>query len=79
MGKKIKELRLERGLSQYALGEAIGVRWLTIGRWENNVQRPHKRHLTSLAKFFGVKEHDLMSPNDSDNNEETMMKIVHSP
>ena len=74
MGEKIRALRLERGLTQHELGEEIGVRWLSICRWENNVQKPYKRHITSLAKFFGVEEHDLMSPNDSDKNEETMMK-----
>ena len=66
MGKKIKELRLERGLSQYDLGEEIGVRWLSICRWENNVQKPHKRHITSLAKFFGITERELMFPDDQD-------------
>ena len=74
MGKKIKELRLEKGLSQYDLGEKIGVRWLSVCRWENGVQKPHKRHLTSLAKFFGVTERDLMFTNDSDNDKETTMK-----
>ena len=74
MSEKIRALRLERGLTQYELGEEIGVRQLSICRWENGARKPYKRHILSLAKFFGVKEHDLVSPNDSDNNEETMMK-----
>ena len=62
MGEKIRALRLERGLTQHELGEEIGVRWLSICRWENGVRKPYKRHLISLAKFFGITEQELMFP-----------------
>lgn len=62
MGEKIRALRLERGLTQHELGEEIGVRWLSICRWENGVRKPYKRHLISLAKFFGITERELTFP-----------------
>lgn len=77
MREKIRALRLERGLGQYELGAAIGVRYLTICRWENGVQKPYKRHIESLAKFFGVTERELMS--DDDKSKETMMENENSP
>lgn len=66
MGDKIRAMRLERGLTQYELAGKIGVRDLTVYTWEKGLQEPHKRNRTSLAKFFGITERELMFPDDQD-------------
>ena len=53
-GKKLKELRQEKGLSQRKLGENLGVCNQTVSFWENGSREPDLDALVSLAKFFDV-------------------------
>ena len=39
-GEEIKALRLRLGLAHAQLGEAIGVFWNTVSRWEAGKMRP---------------------------------------
>ena len=51
MGKFLKELRKEKGLTQEQLGEKIGVTNKTVSRWENGNYFPPK-HLIRLDCQF---------------------------
>ena len=53
-GKRLKELRLERGLSQRALGEVFGVCNQTISFWENGSREPNLDDLLRIANYFDV-------------------------
>ena len=53
-GKKLKELRTEKGLSQRALGELFGVCNQTISFWESGSREPDLDNLLKLSKFFAV-------------------------
>ncbi len=53
-GKRLKELRLERGLSQRALGEVFGVCNQTISFWESGSREPNLDDLLKIANFFDV-------------------------
>ena len=53
-GKRLKELRLERGLSQRALGEVFGVCNETISFWENGSREPNLDDLLRIANYFDV-------------------------
>ena len=64
MKDKIKAKRLEMGLSQYVLGEKIGVRSLAVSKWERGVEEPNSTNRRLLAKFFGITERELMFPDD---------------
>lgn len=52
--ERLKELRLEMGLSTTKLGEAIGVSNVAISRWERELRIPNIENLVALAKFFRV-------------------------
>lgn len=54
LGEKIKKLRTEKGLSQDALGKAMGVHYTHISRYERNQSSPSIEALRKLAKAFGV-------------------------
>lgn len=52
--ERLKELRLEAGLSARQVGAGIGVAHSTIIRWENGIRVPDALDLIALAKFFNV-------------------------
>jgi len=63
IGKQIKKARTDKGLSQEALGEKLGVTWEMISRYENG-RSSARKYLAELADvlekpvayFFGVEE-----------------------
>ena len=54
IGEKIKELRLEKGLSQMQLGKLIGVSQKAIDYWERSVNEPKSSYVIALVRVFGV-------------------------
>ena len=54
IGEKIKELRLEKGLSQLKLGKLIGVSQKAIDYWERNVNEPKASYIITLVKAFEI-------------------------
>lgn len=54
LGKNIKALRLETGISQRKLGEELGVCNQTVSFWESGQREPDVDALIALAKFFEV-------------------------
>jgi repressor LexA len=54
-GQRLKELRLEKGLTQEELSKLSGISFPTISRYENGIRNEPKRSiLKTLANFFGV-------------------------
>ena len=54
IGNKIKELRLEKGLSQMQLGKLVGVSQKAVDYWERSVNEPKSSYIIALVKVFGV-------------------------
>ncbi len=52
--ERLKELRIEKGLNQVELAQAIGVSKGIISLWENALREPTLTNLLILAKFFDV-------------------------
>ncbi len=53
-GKTLKELRLEKGLSQQKLGEIFHVCNQTVSFWELGSREPDLDTLLLIARFFDV-------------------------
>ncbi len=53
--KRLKELRLQKGLSQRELAKLLGHSVNTIKRCENNETVPSCRYLVKIVNFFKVK------------------------
>ena len=54
IGKKIKELRIEKELSQMQLAKSIGVSQKAIDFWERNINEPKVSYIIALVKFFEI-------------------------
>ena len=54
MGKEIRRLRTDRGLTQEALAAALNVTAQTVSKWECGNSIPDVQLLPELAVFFGV-------------------------
>ena len=54
IGEKIKELRIEKCLSQIQLAKTIGVSQKAIDYWERNVNEPKASYIIALVKFFDI-------------------------
>ena len=54
IGKRIREARQARGLSQEQLGEKLGVSFQAVSTWETGKFIPDSEHLTELAKALDL-------------------------
>ena len=54
IGEKIKELRIEKGLSQMQLGKWIGVSQKAVDYWERNVNEPKASYIIALVRTFDI-------------------------
>ncbi len=52
-GKRLRETREERGISQVLLAKAIGVSKGIVSLWENGLREPTLSNLVALADFLG--------------------------
>lgn len=60
IGERIKELRLEQGVSQSTLGNSIGVSQKAVDYWERGVNEPKASYIVKLAHFFNVSSDYLL-------------------
>ena len=59
LGKKIKRLRLNKGVTQETLANALGVTYQAVSRWENETTMPDISLLPQISVFFGVSIDEL--------------------
>ena len=52
--QRLKELRLEKGLSQAALAKEVVLSQSAIKQWENDSRVPNANAVIALAVFFDV-------------------------
>ncbi|MFS9004188.1 helix-turn-helix transcriptional regulator [Streptococcus salivarius] len=57
---KIKELRLERGLTKVQLAKELGVNKRTILRWENDMMSMSLKNAVKIAELFGISLDELV-------------------
>ncbi len=54
LGERIKMLRVQRGLTQVELGEALNSDQATVSLWERDRAKPSGPALGGVAAYFGV-------------------------
>ena len=70
---KLKKLRIEAGLSQEALADAVHVSRSAIAKYENGGGKPSEETLKLIADYFNV---DINSLNDDEEIKKTKRPIV---
>ena len=61
IGKFIAQLRREKGMTQEALGENLGVTNKTISRWETGAYMPDIEMLQLLGQCFNVSINEILA------------------
>lgn len=61
IGENIKRLRVQKGITQEQLAEAVGVSAVAVSKWERRETLPDISMLPGLAYFFGISIDELMS------------------
>lgn len=54
IGKQIKALRIQKGITQEELANSIGISYQAVSKWENGVTMPDIQLLPTLSIYFGV-------------------------
>ena len=61
---RLKELRVERNLSQQMLGRIVNMSKMAISHWESGHSEPSIAQLIVLSDFFGVTVDCLVGKTD---------------
>ena len=64
LGDTIKELRIEKGITQAQLAKSIGVSQKAIDYWERNVNEPKASYLVLLCDYFQISADYLLGRKD---------------
>jgi transcriptional regulator with XRE-family HTH domain len=59
-GKKVREIRLKRGMSQGDLAKILGVHRAYVSGIERGVRNPSLVTIEKFAKAFGIKSSELL-------------------
>ena len=62
--QRLRELRLEKGLSMKQLANKINTTDAAISNWENGINEPKISYVISIAKFFNVSTDYLLGLED---------------
>jgi transcriptional regulator with XRE-family HTH domain len=62
IGRRIRAIRIEKGLSQAELGQAMGLTADRIQKYENGARKPKFDMLKQFARVLGVETIALMDP-----------------
>lgn len=86
IGRKISDLRKEKGLTQEELAERLGVSAQAVSKWENDNSCPDIMLLPKIAQLFGVtidsllmdepkKETQILPPEERKNIDDLVFRI----
>ena len=63
-GELLKELRIERGITQKRLAQELSITVSTLSHWECNYQEPSFKDLVRLCEYFEVSADYLLGRKD---------------
>jgi len=53
-GERLKELRLQEGLSQKEFAKILGTSQASLSKWENDVQEPCIEDIIKICNHFNI-------------------------
>ena len=75
-GKKLKELRLKKGLLQRDIAEDLKVDSSAIGYWERGINEPKFNKLCEIADYFEVTPNYLLGYEEEINKKSDTLRKV---
>ena len=66
LGSRIKELRIQKGLTQGEFAKILSVSFQAVSNWERGVAPPDIENLMNISSYFGVLIDTLLSPVNED-------------
>ena len=67
---RLKELRENKGMSQYAFAAKFGVAQSTVGNWESGIREPNLDTIQRISEFFNVTVDYLLGADSNQANED---------
>ena len=64
IGRRIKELRQERGLTQQEFAKELCISFQAVSAWERGIAPPELENLVRIANFFGVLVDEILRQGD---------------
>ena len=61
LGKRLKEVRMEKGFSQSDVAEVLNISRQSISRWENDKSYPDIDNLVELSKYYEISIDELLT------------------
>ncbi|MBR5428001.1 MAG: helix-turn-helix domain-containing protein [Clostridia bacterium] len=78
IGKRIRHLRTNKGVTQEDLATALGVSNQAVSRWETGITTPDIYLLPSIALFFGVTIDEIFNPSPEEKLERLRRRFYYT-
>jgi len=77
LGKRMRELRKKKGLTQEELGARAGISYKYLGSIERGLENPSFRHLSRIARALGVELSELFQFQHLEPSRERLIKEIN--
>ena len=75
LGKRIKELRISKGIKQCELADLLGMERSNLTRIESGKQRPSDEYLEKIAKILNIEIQEMFDTKHLESREELINRI----
>lgn len=79
VGKRIKQIRLNKGYTLEAFGKLFEARKGNVQQWENGISLPNKERIANICKVADVTVDELLYGKENLNFDELFEKIITRP
>jgi transcriptional regulator with XRE-family HTH domain len=76
VGINLRRARRDRGLSQAEVGDALGITFQQVQKYERGANRVSASMLVKAARFLGIRPADLLPPDDGARPAESLLRRV---
>jgi len=77
LGRRIRELRKNKRLTQEELGEKSGISYKYLGNIERGLENPSFKHLARIAKALGIELSELFEFEHLEPDREKLVKRIN--
>jgi transcriptional regulator with XRE-family HTH domain len=76
VGLNLRRVRRDRGLSQAEVGDALGITFQQVQKYERGANRVSASMLVKAARFLGVRAADLLPEEDKTRSTDVLLRRV---